>query len=171
MESRDQQRQGGLTRDPGPARRLLAPLFERLTGKVEGGGEEPTLYCFMGYGEALESVRREVHRILNTRTVLQVPGRLLTTLEYGLPDFAHVSATDMQGRAVLALQIARTIEAFEPRLSQVRVNLEPHPSGQRFLVGTVTANLTITIIPEPVSFPLQVDSALMPAEAILVAPK
>jgi len=111
-------------------------------------------------------VRREVERILNTRTVLQKSGGPLTALEYGLPDFAHVSATDMQARADLALQITRAIEAFEPRLSQVRVNLEPHPSGQRFLVGTITANLTISVIAEPVSFPLEIDVPLLPTEAI-----
>ncbi|MFL6446764.1 MAG: type VI secretion system baseplate subunit TssE [Bryobacteraceae bacterium] len=166
MESRNEQRQGELNREPRPSRRLLVPLFDRLTAPIDPRAEDAKSYRSLDFSGALASVRREVERILNTRTVLQKSGGPLTALEYGLPDFAHVSATDMQGRADLALLITRVIEAFEPRLSQVRVNLEPHPSGQRFLVGRITANLRINVNAEPVSFPLELDVPLLPTEAI-----
>lgn len=167
MESRDEQRQsGGVSREPHPSRRLLAPLFDRLTAPIDPRNEDSKAFRSLEFSGALASVRREVQRILNTRTTVQKSRGLLTALEYGLPDFAHLAANDMQARADLALQITRAIEAFEPRLSQVRVNLEPHPSGQRFLVGTITGKLTINVISEPVSFPLEIDAPLLPAQAI-----
>lgn len=115
-------------------------------------------------------MRRELTRILNTRTSLQPANGLLTTREYGLADFVHLSAGDTQAQAALALQIARLIETFEPRLSQVHVTLEPHPSGQRFLTGTIFGKLLLNLVPEPVSFPLEMQTVLVPVEAIKIAP-
>jgi type VI secretion system protein ImpF len=148
--------------DPRPARRIRAPLFERLTKTPEPARELDRPFRSLAITDAVESVRKELHRLLNTRTVLQptpvAPGTL-TTINYGLPDFSHISATDMQGRAELAQRLARIIENFEPRLSQVRVTVEPHPSGQRFLTGAISALLQVGVVAEPVAFPLQVIDA------------
>lgn len=170
MEPRDQQRPGQLENAPRPGRRLSAPLFERLTDPANPDIENAKRYRFLDLPRAIESVRREVTRILNTRTILQTPNGLLTAREYGLADFAHVSAADTQAHAELALRIARLIEIFEPRLSQVRVTIERHPSGQRFLMGSISAKLLLNLVPEPVSFPLEMHSVLLPVEAIKAAP-
>jgi type VI secretion system lysozyme-like protein len=170
MESRHKQRPGQLETAPRPERRLCAPLFERLTNAANPVEEDSKSYRFLDLSGAIESVRREIGRILNTRTILQTPYGLLTSREYGLADFAHVSATDMQAHGELALRIARIIETFEPRLSQVRVTIEPHPSGQRFLTGTISANLLLNLVPEPVLFPLEMHSIVVPVEAIQAAP-
>lgn len=149
---------------------MPAPLFERLTAPADPVVENAKSYRFLDLPRAIDSVRREVARILNTRTILQTPDGLLTSREYGLPDFAHVSAADMQAHSELALRIARLIETFEPRLSQVRVTIERHPSGQRFLTGTISAKLLLNLMPEPVSFPLEMRSVLIPVDAIKPAP-
>jgi type VI secretion system protein ImpF len=157
MEPRDQQGRG-LARDPHPARRLHAPLFDRLTNSPDAVREPSHPFRSMEMDEAIESVRRDLVRLLNTRSTPLRPSAmsgLLTTLDYGLPDFAHASAADPTARAQIADQVARVIQAFEPRLSQVRIVLEPHPSGQRFLVGRIEAKLTLGLIPETVSFPLE----------------
>jgi type VI secretion system lysozyme-like protein len=134
------------------------------------GSDDANLYRFLDLPQAIDSVRRELTRILNTRTSLQPANGLLTTREYGLADFVHLSAGDTQAQAALALQIARLIETFEPRLSQVHVTLEPHPSGQRFLTGTIFGKLLLNLVPEPVSFPLEMQTVLVPVEAIKIAP-
>lgn len=169
MESGKQQRSSELTIAPRPGRRLCAPLFDRLTGSVNPAGEDSKSYRFLDLTGAIESVKREIERILNTRTILQTPDRPLTSREYGLADFAHISAADIQAHADLALRIARIIEAFEPRLSRVRVAIAPHPSGQRFLTGTISAHLILNLVPEPVSFPLDMKSVLVPVEALKTA--
>jgi predicted component of type VI protein secretion system len=81
-----------------------------------------------------------------------------------LPDFAHVSAGDMRARDDLAAQMSRTIEAFEPRLRDVRVILEPHPSGTRALMGAIVASMVVGVMVEPVSFPLEVHTRSRTAE-------
>ena len=167
MESSDQYSVG---RDPRPARRIRAPLFERLTKTPDLVKETDLPFRSLALREAVESVRSDLKRLLNTRTVLQEsipPLGTLTAVNYGLPDFSHVSATDMRARVELATRLARIIEAFEPRLSQVRVTVEQHPSGQRFLTGTVTALLQVGVVPEPVAFPLYVSDSLDGPEASL----
>lgn len=156
MESRNER--GHLEREPRPSRGSCAPLFERLTSAGDPLREASKPFRSFNVGEARESVRRELGRLLNTRALPAsvIAGGPLTTREYGLPDFAHVSAGDMQARADLAAVVTRAIEAFEPRLREVRVLLEPHPSGARSLAGTIAAIMVIGVMAEPVSFPLEV---------------
>lgn len=156
MESRNQRRY--IEREPRPSRGLSAPLFERLTSIGDPLREASRPFRSLNIGEAKESVRRELKRLLNTRALpaCLTAGNRLTAREYGLPDFAHVSAGDMQARNDLAALMARAIEAFEPRLTQVQVILEPDPLGARSLTGTILASMTIGLIAEPVSFPLEV---------------
>jgi type VI secretion system lysozyme-like protein len=170
MEPCNQQRPSQLETPPRPGRRLSAPLFERLTDPPNPGGNDSKSYRFLDLSRAIESIKRELGRILNTRTILQTADGLLTSREYGLADFAHISAADKQAHAELALRIARIVETFEPRLGQVRVTIEPHPSGQRFLTGTISANVLLNLVPEPVSFPLEMHSIVVPVEAINAAP-
>lgn len=164
MESRNQRDQlarsakGAGDREPRPYRGLAAPLFERLTAVGDPLRESSRPFRSFDAADARESVRRELVRLLNTRAapVPLPPGKPLTTTDYGLPDFAHVSVGDMQARNDLALRLSRAIEAFEPRLREVRVLLEPHPTSARSLTGSILANMVIGIIAEPVSFPLEV---------------
>jgi type VI secretion system protein ImpF len=149
-----------LEREPRPSRGSAAPLFERLTSIGDPAREEIRPFRSFDAGEAQESVRRELRRLLNTRAVpvLLAPGNRLTTREYGLPDFAHISPGDMQARSDLAALLTRTIEAFESRLREVRVILEPHPSCPRSLTGAILAKMVIGVIAEPVSFPIELQT-------------
>lgn len=157
MESREQH---PLERDPRPAPRIRAPLFDRLTKSSDPADEAAHPCRSLSAKEAIEAVQTELSRILNSRTTLQADPRtsgMLTTVNYGLPDFSHVSALDMQARADLASRLANIIEAFEPRLSQVRVTIQAHRSGERFLAGSIEAVLRMGMIPEPVAFELYSD--------------
>ncbi len=147
-------------REPRPSRGSAAPLFERLTSIGDPAREGNRPFRSFDAGEAQESVRRELRRLLNTRALPVSPaeGNRLTTREYGLPDFAHISPGDIQARNDLAALLTRTIEAFESRLREVRVILEPHPSCPRSLTGAIQATMMIGVIAEPVSFPLELQT-------------
>lgn len=54
--------------------------------------------------------------------------------------------------------VASRVTAFEPRLRNVRVKLEPDPSRRGTLTGILEADLWIDTVREPVSFPLIFDS-------------
>jgi type VI secretion system lysozyme-like protein len=110
---------------------------------------------------AFESVRCDLQRLLNTRTRpghSPAKGQALTATEYGMPDFSHVSAADVLERDRLASMMARIIEAFEPRLRQVRVTLSADASNQRALQGSIQGRIRIGVVDQPVSFPLEVHS-------------
>lgn len=95
--------------------------------------------------------------MLNTRVPLAV-GRSdessQTVVNYGLPDFSMLNAASPAHRAELAALIEAKITAFEPRLRQVRVTLEPDPANGRNLAGTMQAILNVASLSEPVSFPI-----------------
>lgn len=162
MESRNQRghlEHRHLERDPRPSPGNRVPLFDRLTAPLNIAQENAGPYQSLSVREAIESVRADLSRLLNSRTVLKGPQ--LTTLNFGLPDFSHVSAMDMQARNDLGTRITRIIEDFEPRLSQVRVSIEAHRSGERYLAGNVTGVLRMGTVPEPVAFELALPAAIM----------
>jgi type VI secretion system protein ImpF len=133
-------------------------LFERLTQAIEDLGAQREPYRSHSLDEALLSIRAELSRILNTR----VPGGGVypsftpSVTHYGLPNFAHVSASSALERDALARSFARIIEAFEPRLRQVRVTFEPVAGNPRVLTGRLEALLQLNLLSEPVCFSLDV---------------
>ncbi|HEX4135057.1 MAG TPA: type VI secretion system baseplate subunit TssE [Bryobacteraceae bacterium] len=159
MESRDKLsyvKAGG--REPRPSRRAPVPLFDRLTASSDPSREAVEPLRSLTPHLAFESVRAELQRLLNTRTRpgwSPAPGQVLTATEYGMPDFAHLSAADVVERDSFAGLIGRIIEAFEPRLKQVRVILVADPANQRALLGAIQGRIRIGIIDQPVSFPLE----------------
>lgn len=155
MESRYER--GDLERDPRPAPGSRVPLFDRLTAPADLVKEKSGSSRSMSAQQAIESVRIDLNRLLNSRTTLHGPE--LTAINFGLPDFSHVSAMDARARNELALRIQRIIEAFEPRLSQIKVVVDPHRSGERYLAGSVAGVLRMGMLPEPVAFQLYLPDA------------
>jgi type VI secretion system protein ImpF len=105
--------------------------------------------------ELKESVRKEMVRLLNTRCPVR-EDRNGSVIDYGIPDFSWMSAASADDRKLLADTIAKKVRAFEPRLQQVRVTIEPNSADPRVVVGTIEAMLLVESILEPVSFPLAI---------------
>lgn len=106
-------------------------------------------------GELRESVRRELERLLNTREPL--PSRTLgdrtrTVIDYGVPDFSSYSPRSHDDRQRLAEALRQAIDAYEPRLQQARVAVEPVPGDDQALVGRIDALLVVEEVHEPISF-------------------
>jgi type VI secretion system lysozyme-like protein len=112
--------------------------------------------------EYAEAVRRDLVWLLNTRSAFPekaMQGRELTVIDYGLPDFGRAYGASYDDRRRLGKVLARTIEAFEPRLREVRVTVEPDPAQQKRLQVVVEGELVLDKTRrEPVSFPLILDS-------------
>ena len=137
-------------------------LFERLCmdpGQGVQGDARMLEASFRAYDlQALaDSVMRELQSLLNTRLPVAVgfsDESTQSVVNYGLPDFSALNAASPGDRTLLARLIERKIAAFEPRLRDVRVILEAHPTSRRALVGTMSGNLQLAAISEPVSFPV-----------------
>jgi len=141
-------------RQPKPIRGARTPLFERLCNTARHEPGEPAPLRVEIREELRESVRREVARLLNTRCLRDE--RNGTVIDYGMPDFSWMSAASGDDRRLLADTIARKVAAFEPRLRQVRVTIEPDAKDRRAVVGTIEATLVVESLREPISFPLAI---------------
>lgn len=140
--------------DPRRKRRLRLPLFDRLV-PPEGAHTGSPPHIEPSIAEAIESVRRDLERLLNTRAWPESKAaETLTTVDYGLPDFAPLSAANPADQAFFSASIVRRIEAFEPRLRNVRLALFPGARGPNGVTGVLEADILIGYLADRVSFEL-----------------
>jgi type VI secretion system lysozyme-like protein len=102
-----------------------------------------------------ESVRRELEQLFNTRCPIPVhrlTSRPLTVIDYGIPDFSTFTARNHNDRLRLAAILRRAIETYEPRLTNVRVEIDPDVGSDFHLNGVIYADLVLDGVPEPVLF-------------------
>jgi type VI secretion system protein ImpF len=134
------------------------PLFDRLFDEPPrflAGKREPIRTC--DRAQLASSIQLDLQRLLSTRCPVTgdvALSRKRTVLDYGLPDL------DEGGRGTIASQrerlqrlIGSTIEAFEPRLAAVHVEVEAIEGGRLRVV--VEAVVLIDDMREPISFSLQ----------------
>ena len=140
-------------KQPRPIAGARTPLFERLADYQPYEPGEPNPLRVYNREQLRESVRGEVARLLNTRCAAR-EDRNGSVIDYGIPDFSWMSAASGDNRRQLADTIARKVADFEPRLRQVRVNLEPDQTDPGAVLGAIEAVLVVESIREPVSFPL-----------------
>lgn len=112
------------------------------------------------------NVLRDLEWLLNTRETGEPADAPWVEVErsiynYGLPDFASMSADSAQTPGRLLKAIEREIELFEPRLTNVRVSVQdPKEGGERSLRFVIEATLMLDPDPEHVEFDtvLELDS-------------
>lgn len=132
-----------------------APLFDRLIDRDRWLSRESVPLRTLDRRGLEESVRRELERLFNTRCPVPAPrleGRERTVIDYGIPDLSGYSALRTEDCEALARQMRRAIAAYEPRLAEVRVQLEPSVGDALVMTGSITALLRIGSVAEPVSF-------------------
>ena len=146
-----------------------ALLFDRLVDLDPRSTTEPRPLRTLTRRELRESVRREVERLLNTRS--PTPAHLLedrerTVIDYGVPDLAEFAAQRAEDHQRLTSLFARAIAAFEPRLRRVRVRVEGLVEMRRALVVRIDALLVIESVTEPVSFSVVVRDESVESEGV-----
>lgn len=158
-------------REPKPIQGAKALLFERLVDEDPHTPGEGQPFRIYGVAALRASVGQELMRLLNTRCPR--PGGPAseedrTILDYGIPDFSHMSAGSDTDTHQLARILERTIAFYEPRLRQVRVSIEPSAKQRNAVVGSIEAMLVYGTVNEPVAFPLVL--SLKSGEVILQNP-
>ena len=145
---------------------MRTPLFDRLRDAGSESAPGAGSRRIYDHQALIESIHKEVSRILNTRAHLRGTLQELaqgTVLDYGLPEFAPVAAASEVELGELASLVARKIAAGEPRLNEVRVILKRDPASPKRVIGVIRASLKIGEVVEPVTFPLQIEGAASPA--------
>ncbi|PTL82647.1 type VI secretion system baseplate subunit TssE [Vitiosangium sp. GDMCC 1.1324] len=132
-----------------------APLFDRLM-------DLETVPAVLDEQELRASVRREVAHALSTRCMLSLEQadalepHERSVLDYGLPDLRTLGSTADAARQLERI-ISRAVEAYEPRLRQLRVSVRLPPEEEGLPVAVITARLVHEPMTEPITFPLQLD--------------
>ncbi|MEL6488052.1 MAG: type VI secretion system baseplate subunit TssE [Pseudomonadota bacterium] len=111
-------------------------LFDRLTGR----GKSP------GGGNLYDTLRQDIETLLNSerrftpalKNLQSLDGSLL---DYGVPEFAHLQASDTQTASEIAEAFRATLAAWEPRLSQITVT----PTRDRRDSTTVLLRITASL--------------------------
>ena len=138
------------------------PLFDRLVDRDPGLGREVGRpQRTLDRRGLRESVRRELERLFNTRCPLpehRLAGRQRSVIDYGVPELTGFSARNVEDRDRLAEVLRLAVEAYEPRLGDVRIRLEPVPGDDLSLGGYVEGFLRTDDVPEPVSFLVAVET-------------
>jgi type VI secretion system protein ImpF len=102
-------------------------------------------------------VLRDLEHLLNTREMGTPAAAPHVELErsiynYGLPDFASMSADASSTTARLLRSIEREIELFEPRLKDVRISRDDSGAKNRSLSFVIEATLRMDPHSERVEF-------------------
>jgi type VI secretion system lysozyme-like protein len=147
-----------------------ASLVDRLIDRDPRSSQEARPLRILDRRAMKESVRRDLGWLLNTRSPIaprQLEGQDRTVVNYGIPDFSALSPQNDDDHRRVALDITRTINAYEPRLTRVRVVVDEYRDDERSLRVRVDAILAVGDIEEPVSFGATVRSST--GEAVIDA--
>lgn len=103
------------------------------------------------------ALKRDLEWLLNTRRVAQDLPSADDVLErslycYGLPDFTGLNLRSSRDQQKMTKMLESAIARFEPRLSNVRVTMEPVTENARLLRFVIEGLLRIDPAPERVSF-------------------
>ena len=123
-------------------------LFERLNGDAQLRKGNSLEAC------AMASVAAHLAKMLSTRA-----GSVQTLADYGLPDLndMRLSLHDSLSQARLAIE--NFIEAYEPRLSNVRVISLPRDHDQLRLAFSIEGLLEVEGFKRQVSFSARLDGS------------
>lgn len=111
-----------------------------------------------------DTVARDLEALLNTRVLFDdglaepFPQAKRSVAGYGLADFAGLSMANVHHRREICASIESAIAAHEPRLREVRVDLEVHRNTVNALYFAINAVLHVRPTESPVSF----DALLQP---------
>jgi len=111
-----------------------------------------------------QSVRRDLEWLLNTRRTPWIPEELVevrhSVAAYGLPDFTGISMKNYEECQRLLADVAETVRIFEPRLANVRVEMEGESGPGIAMRFRIDGQLKVEPAPEPVSFDTRINSSL-----------
>ena len=151
-------------RPPAQPRRPRLALLDRLLDDAPDSPVDPPLSPAAAFSAVRRSVLRDLEALLNTRRRWRSwPAGLaeleLSSLGYGLPDFASGAFNDPRQRDRLRSQIEAAIRRFEPRLAEVRVRLmETGDTLDPVLRLRIEAVLHAEPAPEPIAFDTRLDA-------------
>lgn len=149
----------------GEAPRAQLSLLDRLIDDAPDRPADPPVSSAAALVLLRRSVQRDLEALLNARRRWRSwPARLtelrVSSLGYGISDFAAGTFNDPQQRDVLRAEVEAAIRCFEPRLASVRVLIvQNRDAVESVLRLRIEAVMHADPAPEPVAFDTLVDAA------------
>lgn len=112
---------------------MKAGLFESLTGRFSDG---TPLDSLPESQLKTRSIIDHLSRLLNTRA-----GSISHLLDYGIPEFSELYHSTPVGIRRLQIAIKRTVEKYEPRLKNIRVDVMETVESNTCLFFLVSAEI------------------------------
>ncbi len=147
---------------------LAAPsLLDRLIDQAPDLSLDPPRSRQAQMRDALDSIRRDLEALLNTRRhPVSPPAALVqlrrSLLSYGTADFIGANLVTIEQRRVFAARLEDAIRESEPRLRQLAVSvLDPRDSAERVLRLRIEANVTLDDLSVPVLFASTISPATL----------
>lgn len=120
---------------------VYGSLFERLGGKTLAREKLSREDC------AMDSVAAHLAKMLSTRA-----GSVQTLPDYGLPDLNNMSLSLHESLTQAGTAIEDFVNAYEPRLADVKVHSLPNENDPLRLAFTIEGLLEVNGIKRRVSF-------------------
>lgn len=127
---------------------VLSSVLDRLLDDAPHSVQEVPFEARFDLGSLKLSVARDLEALLNTRSAAlgedlaqRYPLAARSVLAYGIPDLSSLSLLNPDHRRLLQDRILEAIGRFEPRLDQVRIELEAPRAVDRMLRFRVEALL------------------------------
>ncbi|MEK7407304.1 MAG: type VI secretion system baseplate subunit TssE [Acidobacteriota bacterium] len=131
-------------------------LLDRLVDTEPGSEVEAPLTRAQSVRQLKASLKRDLEWLLNTRRTIEeatgTSGLERSLHNYGLPDFTGLSLRSTRDQQRLLKIVEATVAAFEPRITGLRVAMQPVPENARLLRFLIEGMLRIDPAPERVSF-------------------
>lgn len=143
----------------------IAPLFDRLCDYEPMISHEPVPFVTYTKKQLLASIQGEVENLLNTRCGISLTDYEALDPEhlpygvpdlFGLPDASFADPSNKTGILRLGEMLSNSIRVFEPRLSNIQVDVEIMDPKTQSVQAAVTADLVIGSVRETISFPVSV---------------
>ena len=134
--------------------RAMPSLFERLAMAEQGSVTRSA-----NRNSAIASIIRNLHENLNSHA-----GSVPTRPDWGLSDFRNLALRMERTAPMLAQEIKRQIEAFEPRLRRVRVRHQPDRG--LFMIARFDIHAELVFPDE--SLPISLETRIHANGAVLV---
>jgi type VI secretion system protein ImpF len=135
---------------------LQASILDRLIDNEPEVSFEPVQFRLLDMRQIKARVIRDLENLLNTRRLADPPDAEFSELNrsvliYGIKDYTSLNPRSASVRKLLRQDIEKAIARFEPRLKNVKVQLEPDQKSHS-LRFRINAMLVIEPEKEPVQF-------------------
>lgn len=136
---------------------IVPSLLDRLSDNKPYDLVEDVFSWKSDFDQYKQAVARDLEYLLNTRTDSSLdfqrwPELKKSVLNYGLPDFSHLSMSSETDRQLIQHRVQEAIKIFEPRLQQVTVSLITNFTKQAQFSFRIEGTLLVRLAKELVMF-------------------